>query len=202
MRNGPISQAQAQRFKQLVWPLMPMVLRTAQYLTRHSQQAEDLAQETMVKAMRGIDSYQDDTNLKAWLMTILRRTHIDQLRVGRNRPDEVSVASDVLEVTVPDSSKATGELDEQWEEPEALMGRFEDDAIIKALGELPEDIRWTLLLVDVEKMEQVEVAAILNVAVGTIKSRTHRGRSMLRDRHRLYQLALQRGWVAARESTP
>lgn len=200
MRNGPISQAQAQRFKQLVWPLMPMVLRTAQYLTRHSQQAEDLAQETMVKAMRGIDSYQDDTNLKAWLMTILRRTHIDQMRVGRNRPDEVSVASDVLEVTVVDTPVVSGDLDEQWDEPEALMGRFEDGAIIQALGALPEDIRWTLLLVDVEQLEHAEVAMILNVAVGTIKSRTHRGRSMLRDR--LYDMALQRGWVADKESMP
>ncbi|MBL4701950.1 sigma-70 family RNA polymerase sigma factor [bacterium AH-315-I18] len=198
MHNGAISDAQAQRFKQLAWPLMPMVLRTAQYLTRHNQQGEDLAQATMIKAMRAIDTYQDDTNLKAWLLTILRRTHIDQLRAQRNKPAQVSVSSEVLELAADNPQDSTGQFDEQWTEPEALMSRFEDDAVIQAMGELPEDIRWTLLLVDVEQLEHAEVAIILNVALGTIKSRTHRGRSMLRDR--LHQLAVQRGWVSTRES--
>jgi RNA polymerase sigma-70 factor (ECF subfamily) len=195
MGAGFIRPDQAERFKRLAWPLMPVVLRAAQCLTRHADQAEDLAQEAMVKAMRAIDSYQDGTNIKAWLLTILRRTHIDWLRAGRNRPLQLSLHADELPPSV--GSATAGAFDTAWDEPEELMNRFEDEAVIEALRELPDDIRWTLLLVDIEELEQIEAAAVLGVAVGTIKSRTHRGRAMLRDR--LYEWAVQRGWVPARE---
>lgn len=203
MSAGPISNAQAERFKRLAWPLMPIVLRTAQCLTRRADRAEDLAQDTMVKAMRAIDSYQDGTDMKAWLLTILRRTHIDELRVTRNRP--LALSMDAEKVDFPELAAAdngnqdVGRFDEQWDEPEELMNRFDDEAVVEALRLLPEHIRWTLLLVDVEQMEQAEAAKVLGVAVGTIKSRTHRGRAMLRDR--LYATAVQRGWVCAKEES-
>ncbi len=191
-----ISEAQAERFKRLAWPQMAVVLRTAQVLTRREDEAEDLAQETMVKAMRAIDTYQDGTNIRGWLLTILRRTHIDRLRARRPRPDERPLDETMIE-PAEDSAGQTGGYDEQWIEPEQLMNRFEDEAVIEALRELPGDIRWTLLLVDVEQMEQAEAAEMLGVAVGTIKSRAHRGRAMLRDH--LHQLAVQRGWVSEPE---
>jgi len=195
MRVKPPTDAQAERFKRLAWPLMPVVLRTAECLTRRSDQAEDLAQETMIKAMRAIDSYQDGTDVKAWLLTILRRTHIDHLRARRHKL--VGVSLDETLAAITDDPEPVGRFDDQWAEPEELMNRFEDDAVIEALRLLPDDIRWTLLLVDVEQMEQADAAAVLGVAVGTIKSRSHRGRGMLRDR--LYPLAAQRGWVCAPE---
>lgn len=198
MSPGTIVAAQADRFKRLAWPLMPVVVRTAQCLTRNAEQADDLAQETMIKAMRAIDSYQSGSNMKAWLLTILRRTHIDWLRVSRNRPLQLSL--DEGGVDVEDERNLTaGQFDEHWEEPEDLMGRFEDEVVIEAMQEIPEDIRWTLLLVDVEQMEHAEAANTLDVAVGTVKSRTHRGRAMLRDR--LYQRAVQRGWLETKEQS-
>jgi RNA polymerase sigma-70 factor (ECF subfamily) len=203
MSAGPINNAQAERFRRLAWPLMPVVLRTAQCLTRRADRAEDLAQDTMVKAMRAIDSYQDDTDMKAWLLTILRRTHIDELRVTRNRPLALSLDAENVDLpALPGADNGdpdVGRFDEQWDEPEELMNRFDDEAVVEALRALPEDIRWTLLLVDVEQMEQAEAAKVLGVAVGTIKSRTHRGRAMLRDR--LYETAIQRGWVCAKEES-
>ena len=192
MTDEPISEAQAERFKRLAWPQMAVVLRTAQCLTRHEAEAEDLAQETMLKAMRAIDTYQDGTHIRSWLLTILRRTHIDWLRASRPRPTEMPLDETMVE-SADDSAESVGAFDEQWTEPEQLMNRFEDEAVLDALRDLPEDIRWTLLLVDVERMQQADAAQVLGVAVGTIKSRAHRGRAMLRDH--LHQLAVQRGWV-------
>lgn len=213
MNVGPINNAQAERFKRLAWPMMPVVLRTAQCLTRRVDRAEDLAQDTMVKAMRAIDSFQDGTDMKAWLLTILRRTRIDELRSMRNKPLALSLDAEGVDLPDDGNGRVSGDVsggafggasgggrfDEQWEEPEELMNRLDDEAVVEALRVLPEAIRWTLLLVDVEQMEQVEAAKVLGVAVGTIKSRTHRGRAMLRDR--LYETAAKRGWVCAKEGS-
>lgn len=198
MSSRPISHVQAARFRRLAWPLMSVVLRTAECLTRNRDQAEDLAQETMLKAARAIDSYQDGTDMRAWLLTIMRRSHIDWLRAGRHRPALLSLDAEDLELPAKEGQQP-GYCDDRWEEPEALMDRFDDETVIGALRELPDDIRWTLLLVDIEQMEQAEAATVLGVPVGTIKSRTHRGRAMLRDR--LYQHAVHRGWVRPKEGS-
>lgn len=196
MSVKPITDAQAERFRRLAWPLMAVVVRTAQCLTRHADQAEDLAQETMVKAMRAIDTYQDDTDIRAWLLTILRRTHIDRMRVEQSRPQALPLDEAVLGEALDDGQPA-GKHDAEWDQPEDLLNRFEDEAVIEAMRLLPEDIRWTLLLIDVEQMEQADAAQVLGVAVGTIKSRAYRGRAMLRDR--LYELAVKRGWIRSQE---
>lgn len=178
--------------------MLPVVLRTAQCLVGHHGHAEDLAQETMIKAMRGIDSFKEGTNLKAWLLTILRRTHIDQLRSTRNRPLQLSL--DVTGIDLPAAASSTTDVPmTSWDDPEQLMSRFDDQAIIDAMGLLSEELRWTLLLVDVEQLEHAEAAEILEVAVGTIKSRTHRGRALLREL--LHDVAVQRGWLRAKEKT-
>ncbi len=192
MAPESLDKQQVQRFQSLAWPLRAVVLRTARYLTRRDDEAEDLAQDTMIKALRAMDSFQDGTDMKAWLMTILRRTHIDRLRAAHRHDRELSLDALELEPASPSADQA-GHFDGQWGQPEDLMARFEDEAIIQAMQALPEDIRWTLLLVDVEQMPQADVAAVLDVPQGTIKSRTHRGRAMLRDR--LYEFACQRGWV-------
>lgn len=204
MNHQQITPNQAQRFKQLAWPMLPVVLRTAQYLAGQGSQAEDLAQETMIKAMRAMDSYQDDTNIKAWLLTILRRTHIDQLRASHNRPLQLSLDVKGIDLPAsPESFESVTRSDEvvidAWHEPEKMLERFDDHTIIAAMRSLSEDLRWTLLLVDVEQMNHADAATILNVAVGTVKSRTHRGRALLREQ--LHDLAVQRGWVSAKEKT-
>lgn len=199
VRTPPkLTSEQAARFKRLAWPHLAMVLRMARHLTRHDQQAEDLAQETMMKAMRAIDSYQEGTDIKAWLMTILRRAHIDALRSNQRHAHTLSLEQVEMEPAQVASEQA-GAFDDKWSDPAALLDRFGDQEIIDALGELPEEIRWTLLLVDVEQMDQADAATILQVPVGTIKSRAHRGRAMLRDR--LFIWAQERGWAPRQESS-
>ncbi len=190
-----IGDGQAQRFKRVAWPHLASLLRTARYLTRHQQEAEDVVQETMLKAMKAIDSFQEGTNVKAWLMTILRRTFIDRLRANRSRQHEVRLDS-YDQVEGREEAATSGQLDDRWDNPEKILDQFEDKDMVEALKTLPDEIRWTLLLVDIEQLDYAGAARVLEIPVGTVKSRAHRGRGMLRDR--LFTKARQRGWVESK----
>jgi RNA polymerase sigma-70 factor (ECF subfamily) len=185
------------RFHRLAWPQVPTLLRTAGYLTRDTHAAEDLVQETMIRAMKNMASFEEGTDIRAWLMTIMRRTHIDLYRADRKHRDVVSLdAAEGLRITLPDEREA-GAYDDRWDNPEEILERFADDVVVLALKTLPEEIRWTLLLVDVEQLDHADAASVLGVPVGTIKSRAHRGRAMLRDR--LHQHAASIGVADRRQ---
>lgn len=193
-----LSPRQTARFKRLALPHMAALLRISKYVTHHDQQAEDLVQETMMKAMRAIDKFQEGTDIKAWLMTILRRVHIDAVRREARHIHAVSMEQVQIDPAAPACGEV-GEFDHKWTEPAALLERFADKEVIEALKELSEDIRWTLLLVDVEQLDHAVAATILDVPLGTVKSRAHRGRAMLRDR--LFLWAQERGWGSTKESS-
>lgn len=170
------SEQARRRFYDLVWPQAAAVLRAARILSGNDAEADDLAQETLMKAFKAIDRFQEGTNVQAWLTTILRNTRIDRLRAMSH-----DLSLDQLDVDVPDESAADPTDSGEWENPQAVLDGFADQEIIDALQRLPEEIRWTLLLVDVEGMDQRDAAEMLRVPVGTIKSRAHRGRAMLRE---------------------
>ena len=165
------------RFMVVIWPLLPLVLRTAGYLTRDTQLAEDLAQETMMKAYRAIDTFRPGTDARAWVLTILRHAHHDALRARQRQVSTTSLESDVA--AEHDAAPASHPPVNQAE-AQALMERIDDQQLVDALRALPEEIRWTLLLTQVEQMELAQAAQVLDVPVGTIKSRLHRGRALLR----------------------
>lgn len=170
-----------ERFYAELWPHRAVVLRTAQLLTRDNALAEDLAQETLLKAFAAIERFEAGTDARAWLVSILRNARIDHARQHARRARDVSLeqlAEDPAaeEIDGPANS-ATSSID-----PRDILEAFSDQQVIDALGALPEEIRWTLLLVDVEQMDHHDAARILDVPVGTIKSRAHRGRAMLRRR--------------------
>lgn len=168
------------RFHNFMWPHLATVLRVAEILSGDIAEAEDLAQETMLRAFRGIGGFADGTDAKAWLLTILRRTRIDRLRSPGAAPGR-AVSLDALEFDPADTPQAeAGDRDAIWEQPETALEAFSDRQVIAALKDLPEEIRLTLLLVEVEGLELREAATILDVPVGTVKSRTHRGRALLR----------------------
>lgn len=169
-----------ERFYQFVWPLAATLLRTAQVLTGSLTEADDLAQETMLKAFRAIESFRAGTDAKAWLMTILRNTRIDRIRACAASANNVSLDALPFEPAVESAAPKPG-TEQAWERPKELLNAFGDRDIIDALQRLPEDIRWTLLLLDVEGLDQQEAAKVLDVPVGTVKSRAHRGRAMLRE---------------------
>lgn len=171
-------QEATRRFYAEIWPHAATVLRTAQFLTRDSAEADDLAQETMLKAFRALATFRAGTDARAWLMTILRRARIDRLRAAASADANVSLDRLVSEPPAPPRDASADGL---WKEPEAVLQEFSDRHVIAALRSLPEEIRWTLLLVDVEAMDHADAAAVLDVPVGTVKSRAFRGRAMLRD---------------------
>ena len=159
-----------ERFDEEIWPHAETVLRLAKLLTHRHADAEDLAQETLMRAYRGLARF-DGRNPRAWLLTILRNVRVDHLRARRDVPS--SELTD--EVAAPELE---GEV--QWSDPAALLERLSDEVMIAALLELPEDIRWALLLVEVEGLDGATAGEVMGVPEGTVKSRLHRGRAMLR----------------------
>jgi RNA polymerase sigma-70 factor (ECF subfamily) len=174
------SENAVKRFYALVWPFRADVLRAARMLTRHHAEADDLAQETLLKAFAAIDSFREGTDMRAWLMRILRNARIDKLRSKAREAGNVSL--EAADIDPPAGEESGADDDGAWNEPQRVLEAFSDHQIIVALRELPEEIRFTLLLVDVQQLDQAEAASILDVPVGTIKSRAHRGRAMLREK--------------------
>jgi RNA polymerase sigma-70 factor (ECF subfamily) len=146
---------------------------------RNPIDADDLAQDAMLKAFRKIDQFQPGTDARAWLLSILRSTRIDRLRSRAHRKD-LSLNEMPVEPAT-DSEGRNERTDAELSDSNVLLDQFADADVIQALQSLPEEIRWTLLLVDVEGLDHPSAAAILDVPVGTVKSRAHRGRSMLRS---------------------
>lgn len=187
-----LTDEQQRRAWTMIRPWLATLLRTAQCLARQEQDAEDLVQETVIKAMRAIDTFQPGTDEKAWLLTIMRRAHLDVVRKTGRRGTMLSL--DAEQAVEPAAvEKPEGLYDLQWDSPRELLEHFEDRHVIEALQTLPDDMRWTLLLLDVEGMSVDDAAAAMGVAAGTVKSRCHRGRAMLRDR--LYEFARTHGML-------
>ena len=173
-----MTQDEATRlFYKHIWPLRAVVLRTARYLTRDGTEADDLAQETLVKAYRSIATFDVSTHATAWLTAILRNTRIDRARAMKRESRDVSL--DSHPVDVQDRRFVTAEID--YANTAAMLERLGDEQIIEAIRGLPEDICWTLLLVDVEQLDHAEAATVMGIPIGTVKSRVHRGHQMLRE---------------------
>jgi RNA polymerase sigma-70 factor, ECF subfamily len=150
-------------------------------MTRSEAQANDLVQETMLKALRSFDAMERVNDVRAWLLTIQRRAFIDRYRADQSRDDGLSLDSLDADSLAEQPGGEPEETEVRWSDPQSLLERFEDAQIIEALRSLPMNIRWTLMLVDVEQLDHAQAAEVLGVPVGTVKSRAHRGRAMLRQ---------------------
>ncbi|MGN6367854.1 MAG: RNA polymerase sigma factor [Phycisphaerae bacterium] len=169
-------EADVEKFYRALWPHRAAVLRTARFLCRDVNEAEDLAQEVFIKAFGAVERVSEDRPALPWLMAILRHLRIDRLRAAGAHP---GVSLEAVEVEPAAREGPVGELSGYSEEE--MLEALSDQAIIDALRALPEEIRWTLLLVDVHGMDHGEAAEIEGVPEGTIKSRAHRGRRMMRE---------------------
>ncbi|HTJ61698.1 MAG TPA: sigma-70 family RNA polymerase sigma factor [Candidatus Saccharimonadales bacterium] len=168
--------------------------RTALRMTRSEAEAQDLVQETYIRAFRFRHQFTPGTNLKAWLFRILTNTFINQYRRKAARPDETElddVEESILYRHMRDVSPGSASLDPETE----LIDNTLSSEVTDALEALPEKFRTTLLL-DVEGFSYKEIAEVLDIPIGTVMSRLHRGRKFLQKR--LYDVARDRGIVAAR----
>jgi RNA polymerase sigma-70 factor, ECF subfamily len=157
-------------FEQYVLPEIEVLLRVAHSLTRNHTEAEDLVQDTLLRAYRGIDGF-DGRHPRAWLLTILRNTHINRHR--RRRPEllrDPDSAYDRL-AAAASTDRADATVDDEF-----------DVEIVRALDALDAPFRRVVELVDIDGLSYAEAAEVLDVPVGTVMSRLHRARSRIRDR--------------------
>jgi len=162
----------------------------AMRMTRNPADAEDLVQETYLKAYRAYHTFTEGTNLKAWLYRILTNTYINKYRKDARRPNEVDLGTvEDLYLYRRIGSEASAEASRTTEEL-VLDGLVESD-VKEAVEELPETFRMPVLLADLEGFSYKEIAEILDIPIGTVMSRLHRGRKAMQKR--LWEFAKERG---------
>ena len=169
------SQRAQEEFEAIALEHFDALYNTALRLTREPSEAEDLVQETFLKAFRFFHRFEPGTNMKAWLFTILRNTYINAYRKAA-RQQQVDFDQVVPLYAAPETSK---EWSNQQSVEEMLRYVVQDD-VKRALDELPEEYRIVVLLADLEDFSYKEIASIVGCPVGTVMSRLFRGRRLLR----------------------
>ncbi len=186
--------AEADPFETEALAFLDALYRTGLRMTRSEAEAEDLVQETYIKAFRHREQFTQGTNLKAWLFRILTNTFINQYRRKAARPETTElddVEESILYRHMRNVSPGSSSPDPEAE----LIDNTVSSEVKEALEALPEKFRTTVLL-DVEGFSYKEIAQMLDIPIGTVMSRLHRGRKFLQKR--LYDVARDRGIVAAR----
>jgi RNA polymerase sigma-70 factor, ECF subfamily len=185
----PASDRLEERFERDAIPLLREMYGAALRMTRNPSDAEDLVQETYLRAYRAFDSFEEGTNLRAWLYRILTNAYINVYRKRQREPQMVS-EDEIEEWYLYDKLGAAAA------EPSAeteVLERLPDQDVQEALASLPEQFRLAVLLADVEGFSYKEIAEILDIPMGTVMSRLHRGRRSLEKR--LWEVARERGLV-------
>ncbi len=181
-------------FQQEALPHLDAVYRFALRLSGSASDAEDLVQETFLRAFRAWDQYTPGTRAKSWLFTICRNVFLRQRKRERRREETVRDAA----AEVDTKGLQTGEIPVfttayQYDPEGEFFGGIVDGGILSAIDKLPGDFRDTVVLSDLEGLSYAEIAELLNIPVGTVKSRLFRGRRLLQQM--LYEYATETGYV-------
>jgi len=178
------------RFERDAMPLLDQLYAAALRMTRNPADAEDLVQETYLRAYGAFDSFREGTNLRAWLYRILTNTYINGYRKRQRQP----VAQPSEEITDWQLAQAAQHTSSGLRSAEMdALDRLPDSDVKEALSQLPDDFRMAVYLADVEGFAYKEIAEIMGTPIGTVMSRLHRGRKQLRDM--LTGVARERGFL-------
>ncbi len=180
------------RFERDAMPFVDQLYGAAMRMTKNPTDAEDLVQETFLKAFGAFGSFTEGTNLKAWLFRILTNTYINIYRKKQRQPYQ-SGTDDLTDwqLHAAESHTARGLRSAETE----ALDRLADSDVVEALAAIPEDFRLAVYLADVEGFAYKEIAEIMATPVGTVMSRLHRGRKLLRES--LTDYAIERGLIPA-----
>ncbi|MGE0877813.1 MAG: sigma-70 family RNA polymerase sigma factor [Acidimicrobiia bacterium] len=187
--------ADQQRFAEQAMEYMPSLYSAAVRMTRNPADAEDLVQETYLKAYRSFGTFTEGTNLKAWLYRILTNTFINIYRAKQRRPDEQEL-DETEDLFLYRRLGGLEAVSAGRSAEDEVLDLFTDAEIKDALEQLPESFRIAVLLADVEGFSYKEIAEILDVPIGTVMSRLHRGRKAME--RQLYEYAARRGLAGDR----
>ena len=191
--GGATDQTEVQvRFEQLLQPIVGMAYGTAVRLTRSRTDAEDLVQDAALLAFKAFDSFEPDTNFKAWFFRILTNAFYSRHR--KEKHDRANISTEDLPPLYLYTRTAEIGLHSQEPDPAAaLMDRFDSEQVGAALDALPTEYRTVATLYFIEDFSYQQIADIVGCPVGTVRSRLHRGRRMLQKA--LWQVAQERGIV-------
>ena len=164
------------RFEEEALELSDQVYRVARHLVGSREEAEDLVQETYARAFRSWRSFQPGTNLRAWLLRILTNLNIDRGRRQQRRPDEQPLEEGDYFLYNRLEAAADGDTDE-----DRVVERLSQNDVVAALSGVPHDFRDVVVLVDLGDFTYADAAQILDIPIGTVMSRLHRGRRILKQ---------------------
>ncbi len=165
-----------QLFEKEFFPHMDALYNFAFHLTYDEDDANDLVQETYMKAYRFANSYVEGTNAKAWLFKILKNAFINEYRKKSKQPNKVDY-EEIVSYHDQEDVQLVGTLDLREEIFQDMLG----DEVTKAINTLPVDFRTVILLCDIEGFTYEEIAKIIDIPIGTVRSRLHRARQMLKE---------------------
>ena len=166
------------RFEEEALELSDQVYRVARHLVGSREAAEDLVQETYVRAFRSWQQYTPGTNLRAWLLRILTNLNIDRGRRQQRSPQTTTLDGELGDYFLYNKLEST--TPEQNPDEERVLERLSQDVIVDALTDVPHDFRDVIVLVDIGEFSYADAAQILDIPIGTVMSRLHRGRRILK----------------------
>jgi RNA polymerase sigma-70 factor (ECF subfamily) len=166
------------RFEEEALALADQVYRVARRMVSSREEAEDLVQDTYARAFRSWQSYTPGTNLRAWLLRILTNLNIDRGRRTQRRPEETPLDEGDYYL----ANRLAEKAGEEGLESDHVVERLSQDSIVDALAAVPHDFRDVVLLVDIGEFSYADAAQILDIPIGTVMSRLHRGRKQLRQK--------------------
>ena len=189
--RAELTPEEKERFQEEALPMLDSLYSGALRMTRNPADAQDLLQETMLRAYRAFHRFEPGTNLKAWLFRILTNAYINTYRKKQRQP--TSVSQDEVEEFDLYQQLKDHDPDLSVTPETIVLDNLVDSDIIEAIDDLPEQFRLAVVLSDVEGFSYAEMAEIMDVPLGTVMSRLHRGRKVLQKR--LWEIARDRGIV-------
>lgn len=183
MHQVQSEEKREKEFAEIALQYMNSVYKAALRMTRDETEAQDLVQDAYLRAYRFFDKFEKGTNFRAWLFKILKNIYINKYRKESKRPQMVDISN----------VEASGDLAVTATPEDEIFDKLLDDDVTGAIDALPEEFRLAIILSDLEGFAYKEVAEILDIPIGTVMSRLHRGRRLLRNS--LHEYAVKRGYV-------